>query len=312
MPDVDGVPRPTASERAAGTVVIDAHTHIFPDEVVRDRTPFLRADAWFGELYASEKAAVIGADELLRAMDAAGVDGAVACGWPWRDAGLCRLHNDALAGAAATAGGRLAWLAIVSPADPAAAAREAERAFGMGAAGIGELNADAQGFALDDPRVLAPLVDVCLAHDRPALFHASEPVGHAYPGKGTAVPAKLVRMLAAHPGWRVTLAHWGGGLPFHELMPEIAEVAARVVYDSAASTYLFRPQVFRAVLDIVGPERVLWGSDHPVLGMGRFLRRTLADGNLRPEEVAPVLGGNAARWYGFVPPAGVRQGQGRG
>jgi predicted TIM-barrel fold metal-dependent hydrolase len=100
----------------------------------------------------------------------------------------------------------------------------------------------------------------------------------------------------------VVLAHWGGGLPFYELMPEVAAATARVVYDTAASTYLYRPAVFRAVLDVVGPERVLWGSDHPVLSLGRFLRRTRKLAGLLPEEEGPVLGGNARRVYGLRPP----------
>jgi predicted TIM-barrel fold metal-dependent hydrolase len=80
-------------------------------------------------------------------------------------------------------------------------------------------------------------------------------------------------------------------------MPEVAAVTANVLYDTAASTYLYRAAVFRAVLDVVGSERVLWGSDHPVLGMGRFLRRTLRDANLTAHEISRVFAENAARVY---------------
>ena len=80
-------------------------------------------------------------------------------------------------------------------------------------------------------------------------------------------------------------------MPFYELMPEVAALTRNVVYDTAASSYLYRADVFRAVLDIAGPERVLWASDHPVLGMGRFLR---------PDATA-----------GRDPPRGVGSGHGR-
>jgi predicted TIM-barrel fold metal-dependent hydrolase len=80
-------------------------------------------------------------------------------------------------------------------------------------------------------------------------------------------------------------------------MPEVAALTRNVVYDTAASTYLYRPEVFRTVLDLVGPERVLWGSDHPVLGMRRFLKRTLGSAGLRSDELEPVLAGNARRVY---------------
>jgi len=185
----------------------------------------------------------------------------------------------------------------VPPAEGAAAVAEAERCLALGASGIGELNADAQAFALNDARTLAPLMDACVAAGRPVMLHASEPLGHVYPGKGTATPERLLAFLQAVPELDVVLAHWGGGMPFYELMPEVAAACARVAYDCAASTYLYRPAVFRAALDVVGPERVLWGSDHPVLGMGRFLRRTLEQAGLRPEELEPVLSGNARRVY---------------
>jgi predicted TIM-barrel fold metal-dependent hydrolase len=132
---------------------------------------------------------------------------------------------------------------------------------------------------------------------RPVMLHASEPLGHRYPGKGTATPERLLHFVAAHAELTIVFAHWGGGLPFYELMPEVAAMTANVHYDTAASTYLYRPAVFRAVLDVVGPERVLWGSDHPVLGMKRFLRRTLRDANVKEHEMPHVLAANAARVY---------------
>jgi len=282
--------------------VVDAHTHVFPPEVVRGREAYVGRDPWFELLYADPRALLISAEDLVASMDAAGIARSVLCGFPWYDPGICRAHNDYMAEAARRSRGRLAWLGIVSPAaGPAAAAAAAERCFVLGAAGLGELNADAQRFDLRDPAPLAPVVEVCLARDRPLMLHASEPVGHAYPGKGTATPERLLAFLAAFPALRVVLPHWGGGLPFYELMPEVAAVAARVAYDSAASTYLYRPHVFRAVLDAVGPDRVLFASDHPVLRQDRFLRRVLASAALRADEAPVVLGGTARRVYGLAP-----------
>jgi len=278
--------------------VVDAHTHVFPAEVVAGRAAFCDRDAWFGQLYTDPVAALIGAAELTISMAEAGIGHAVVCGFPWADRGMCRLHNDEMATAAGSSGGQLSWLGIVSPTSGAAAAMEADRCFRLGAVGLGELNADAQGFDLDDPKRIAPVVEVCLAHDRPILLHASDPVGHAYPGKGTATPDRLLRFLAAFPALRVVLAHWGGGLPFYELMPEVAAITANAVYDTAASTYLYRFAVYRAVLDVVGADRVLFGSDFPVLRQDRFLRRSLAAG-VRADEADAVFAANARRVYGL-------------
>lgn len=239
---------------------------------------------------------MIDAEQLLSAMDVAGVAQAVMCGWPWRDPAHCREHNDYLAEVSRESGGRLAWLAIVNPAEPNAAA-EVERCLALGASGIGELNADAQGFALDDAAAFAGVAHVLREADRPVMLHASEPLGHHYPGKGSATPERLLAFVAAHQDLTIVFAHWGGGLPFYELMPEVAAMTTNVLYDTAASTYLYRPAVFRAVLDVVGSRRVLWGSDHPVLGMGRFLRRTLRDANVSEPELPHVFAENATRAY---------------
>lgn len=287
-------------EREAARIV-DAHTHAFPPEWVADRSRHLAADLWFGQLYEAPSARMIDAATLLADMDAAGVEQAVMCGWPWGDPGHCREHNDYLAEAAKGSNNRLAWLGVVSPARQGAAV-EVERCLALGARGIGELNADAQQFELSDQSRLSELSDVLDAAGMPLMLHASEPVGRRYPGKGTTTPERLLEFIGAYPNLSVVLAHWGGGLPFYELMPEVAEQTRNVVYDTAASTYLYRAEVFPTVLGIVGAGRVMWGSDHPVLGMERFLRRTRARIPLDGAEWEALMGGTARGVYRLPTP----------
>ncbi|HEY7034716.1 MAG TPA: amidohydrolase family protein [Thermomicrobiales bacterium] len=281
----------------AEPLVVDAHTHIFTPDVVRGREAYVGRDLWFEHLYADPRALLVTSDDLLASMEAAGIDQSVVCGFPWHDPGICREQNDYLSEACAGSGGRLFWLGSVSPTHRAHASDEAARCFALGAVGIGELNADAQRFDLTSTTDLGAVVEACVAHDKPLMLHTTEPVGHSYPGKGTATPDRLVRFLENHPLVRVVAAHWGGGLPFYELMPEVARVAARVVYDSAASTYLYRFEVFRTVLDLVGPDRVLFASDFPVLRQDRFLRRVRQTPWRDSAEMARVLGENARHIY---------------
>ncbi len=282
------------------TSVIDAHTHIFSPEVVRGREAFVGRDLWFEQLYADPRALLVTAEDLLRSMDGAGIDRAVVCGFPWHDPGICREHNDYLAESCRASNGRLVWLATVAPAEGAGAGAEVQRAAAQGASGVGELNADAQRFDLTRPADVSPVVETCVDLDLPLMLHATEPVGHSYRGKGTATPDRLLAFLAAYPELRMVAAHWGGGLPFYELMPEVAAAAARVTYDSAASTYLYRFPVFRTVIDLVGPQRVMFGSDFPVLRQDRFLRRVREVG-LSAEELAAVLGETARQVYRISP-----------
>jgi predicted TIM-barrel fold metal-dependent hydrolase len=277
--------------------VIDAHTHIFPPEIVVDRASFLTRDLWFEQLYAGPKSLLVGAGDLLSSMDRAGIAHSIVCGFPWSDEGLCRLHNDFMADACAKSNGRLSWLAIVSPPSGLSAVQEAERCFDLGAAGIGELNADAQSFDIAEPGDVLVLFENCAKHGRPIMLHASEPVGHLYPGKGKSTPDRLLKMIEAFPDVTFVLAHWGGGLPFFELMPEVGAATSRVFYDTAASTYLYRWEVFRTVLDIVGRDRVLMGSDYPVLRQDRFVERALRVPWRDEEERSAVLCENARRVY---------------
>lgn len=274
---------------------IDAHVHIFPPEISNNRDHYRARDEWFGMLYARPDYLLASPDDLIASMDAAGIDVSIACGFPWADPGICREHTAWMAEARRQHPDRLEFLAIVAPHDPSAA-RDAERAFELGAAGIGELNADAQGFDLLAPDALSELMGICRERDKPVMLHSSEPVGHVYPGKGSATPERLVSLLRAYPDQPVALAHWGGGLPFYELIPTVHEITRNVVYDSAATTYLYRDGVFRSVIDIVGPDRVLFASDYAVLRQDRLLRkvrRILPD----DEERQLVLATNAERFY---------------
>lgn len=279
--------------------VIDAHTHLFPAELVTDRAAHLDRDAWFGELFASPKVLMVTVEAMLESMDAAGIQRSVVCGWPWKQPELCREHNDFLAHACRQHPERLSWLAIVNPATQRADV-EIGRCVALGAVGVGELNADAQGFDWDEPQPLMPVVEACVSLDIPLLMHCSEPLGHAYPGKGTATPDRILNFLRSAPELPVIAAHWGGGLPFYELMPEVAEVTRNVVYDSAASTYLYGFDIFPIVERLAGADRIMFASDYPVLKQRPFLRK-LRETGITDVAAERILSGNAQRVFGLSP-----------
>ncbi|MFN8639300.1 MAG: amidohydrolase family protein [Dehalococcoidia bacterium] len=140
------------------------------------------------------------------------------------------------------------------------------------------------------------LGEAATRHRLPALVHASETVGHAYAGKSGGYEAgALWRLLEERPDVRVIAAHWGGGLPFFGLMPEVrAHIdAGRLAFDTAASKYLYDPTVFDVVQRLVGPRAVMWGSDFPLRDQARDRRE--AEAALPDDEArTAVLGGNAA------------------
>ena len=229
-------------------------------------------------------------------MDADGVDVAVCLGWPFADPRLLAEQNDWLAAVTGAHPDRLIGFGCVNPADPGAAA-EATRCARLGLRGLGELNADAQGW---QPADCAPVLVAAAAADLVCTVHASEPVGHRYPGKGTMTPAPLEELATAAvtAGVRLVLAHAGGGLPLLAHMPEVADLCAHLWFDTAAVPFLYSPSVHGAVLAAAGPGRLLLGSDFPLLRVPRTRDHLRASG-LGEADLAAVTGGAAVALLGL-------------
>jgi predicted TIM-barrel fold metal-dependent hydrolase len=183
-------------------------------------------------------------------------------------------------------------LAAIQPTAGPRAVAELERCARAGMPGCGELMPHGQGYRLSDVTLLAPLIEVARASGLFVLAHISEPVGHLYHGKGDVTPADLEVFLRAFPDIRVIAAHWGGGFPFFELMPEVQQAAANLWYDSAASPYLYRNEIFPIAARLVGAPKLLFASDYPLISQQRMLEYARASG-LSEEELKLVLGENA-------------------
>jgi predicted TIM-barrel fold metal-dependent hydrolase len=285
-----------------GAPLLDAHTHVFSAAVLGRRGRYAERDRWFAHLHPPGARRLASPARLIATMDAAGVDAACALSFGWADQGLCVEENDCVLDAARRYPGRVVPFCTVQPAAGAAAVAEIERVARLGCRGIGELYPDGQGFALDDAGVLGPVLEACAAHQLVLLVHGSEPLGHRYGGKGRTTPDRLFGLAelcaAVAPDLRLICAHLGGGLPFYETMPEVQRLAPNLYYDTGAAAFLYTPAALRLVA-AVAPDRLLFGSDYPVIGMARMVDYVRAAG-LVPETEAAVLGGNAARLFGLA------------
>lgn len=276
-------------------MIVDAHVHVLPPRLREQRAAIAGADPWFAVCHAGDKV-IATADELVAAMDADGVDHAVCFSWPFANPELCHEANEHLADVQREFAGRITAFAIVNPASPGAG-DELQACAAMGLRGVGELNCDAQGFSLDDP-ALDAAVAASVELGLPWTLHCSEPLGHEYAGKGSTTPDKVVRFAQRHPELRLICAHLGGGLPFFAHMPEVAELCRTLWFDTAAGPYLYQPSAYRTVVDLCGPERLLFGSDYPLLRAQRY-RAAFATAALNEEELAIVMGGAAAALLGL-------------
>jgi predicted TIM-barrel fold metal-dependent hydrolase len=273
-------------------MLIDFHTHIFPPHICQQRDRYCARDPWFNALYGDARAYLANAEDLIAEMDAAGVDASVTFSFGWSDAGLIEETNTYVLDAMRRYPGRIFGMAVLQPTIGRRALNELQRCAEAGMIGLGELMPHGQGYRLSDISLLTPVMEIVRQYQLLVLSHCSEPVGHMYPGKGDVSLQDIVRFLTAFPDVRFIAAHWGGGLPFYSLMPEIRRITANVWYDTAATVYLYQDTIFPLVAKLVGPDRILFGSDYGLLRQGRIIEHVKRSG-LEPGAVELVLGENA-------------------
>ena len=236
-------------------------------------------------------------------MDNGGIDRAVVMGVGWTDQTIAKEANDYIIESVSRFPSRLIGFCSVDPSWGNDALRELERCADAGVRGIGELHPDTQGAdtqALDitSLELMAPVMDLARERNLIVLTHASEPVGHLYPGKGHTTPDKLYSMIRNFPENLIVCAHWGGGLPFYNLMPEVGAELGNVYFDTAASPFLYDPKIFPAVVGVAGANRILFGTDYPLISHRRLLDQ-LDNESLTPEHKEDILGKNAGRLLGL-------------
>lgn len=275
-------------------MVIDLHTHIFPPGFREKRDAFFPQEPAFESLYRSANARIAGREELLRTMEEQGVERSVVFGFPWEKEEHFRRHNDYIIESVQKHPDRLIGFCCFSPLSPHGF-KEAKRCLDAGLAGVGELAVYGAGFSKELILSLQGVMEICAKRNVPVLFHTNEPVGHLYPGKTPVQLGETYRLLKQYPSNRIVLAHWGGGLFFYRLMKkEVEDVLRNVWFDTAASPYLYSPQVYTMACELVGAEKILFGSDYPLLKPDRYFRE-MAEAGMSSEALRMVKGDNAER-----------------
>lgn len=275
-------------------MIIDFHTHIFSPQVIAERQQYAENDPSFGLLYADHRAKLITAEQLIESMDKADIDMSVILNIGWMEHETCVETNDYILESIAKYPKRLVGFCALQPNSPEASVKEIERCAKAGAKGFGEIRPDMQMIDFNAPEVLSPVFDALKQHNLILLTHSSEPIGHYYQGKGAVTPDVLSAMLTNYPELKVVCAHWGGGLPFYALMPEVKKALANAYFDSAASPFLYSAQVWEIVAKLVGADKILFGTDYPLLAQTRLIDQIKA-ADLPPESKDLILGGNAVR-----------------
>jgi predicted TIM-barrel fold metal-dependent hydrolase len=270
-------------------VIVDFHTHIFPPHVRDHREDYVSRDLTFAEMYAAPKAKIATAEDLLGSMDEAGVDVSVALGFAWTDHENVVRHNNYLMEIAARSNGQIIPFATVNMTDPRAPA-EIERCAAAGARGLGELRPDNQGWSLDDAEGNA-LADAARRHNLILVFHVTEPGDRTYPGRHGCSLDAFLRFAATHSDLTIVGGHLAGDA-FRTHNPPF-----NVYADTAAQPFLYRDEDALPALTAPPRERLLLGSDYPLITQSRQLDELNLI--LPASHLDAALGTNAAALLGL-------------
>jgi aminocarboxymuconate-semialdehyde decarboxylase len=269
-------------------------------------------------------------DGILAAQEDVGVDRVLLSPWvpllyydaePKEGLARARVQNDALAALVREHPDRVAALGAVPLQDPEHAVAELHALMEAGVLRGVEVAASVRGAFLGDDRfepfweaaettgALVFVHPTTRGFDSPAFqdHYLWNTVGNPLETAVTAAHMVMAGVMERHPDLRVLLAHGGGALlalrgrlrHAHGFQPE-ARSRLRESPDESIRRFYFDTlthddALLRALIDYVGPEHVLLGSDYPFdMGDARHVDTVRALG-LAPEVEAAVLAGNAER-----------------
>jgi predicted TIM-barrel fold metal-dependent hydrolase len=273
-------------------MIIDAHTHIFP-AIFRDkRSSFFGDEPAFEMLYSNKASKLAGSESLSEDMEADGVDVSVVFGFPWKKSDNFRQHNDYIIESVSCFPDRLIGLSCFDPLSPYGA-KEAQRCFREALKGVRELAVYDSPLTDEIISRMGDLMAVCREYGAPLLMHVNEPVGHQYPGKQPITLKQIESLIKKYPDNKIILAHWGGGIFFYALLKkEIRELFKNVWFDTAASLFLYDPAIYKTAGAIIGYDKILFGSDYPLIKPGRYFKEVDSAG-IALVDVKWIKGDNA-------------------
>ncbi|MFO8143976.1 MAG: amidohydrolase family protein [Dehalococcoidales bacterium] len=267
-------------------MIFDAHTHRLPEEIIANSHFYSRA---WGDI-----------ENQIKVMDEHRIDRSLIV-YPTNDAyrkmgGLkevARIYNDYIAGVMKMYPERLMGAAILPVDEPQEMVREFERATqGLGFRAL-SLATSFDGIYLDDERFL-PLYDRLEAEGIPVFVHPQtiNPIGYERVRDPLLTPViefvfdtticigKLIMAgtLRRFPELKLVFAHFGGVTPFikerfdsiyrmlrgrgivKDLLAPPGDYLKRIYIDTSGVT---SRHALMCTRDMVGSERILWGSDYP-------------------------------------------------
>ena len=258
-------------------MIIDFHTHVFPDAIAQHALPQL-------ETAAGVKApldATLG--QLLDSMDRAGIDVAVVQHIATKPGQEKTINK----WAAAIQNERLVSFGTIHPDSPDWR-EEIERLKDLGLPGV-KFHPDYQGFYVDEGRML-PIYEVLCQANLAVLFHAGIDIGLPDPCHCT--PDRLRRIIDRYPRGRWIAAHMGGYQ--HWQAVEEFLVGQPIYFDTSYSHAALGKERMRRLILAHGTDKILFGSDSPWVDQLQAVKDINQIG-LDSAVVDGILAGNARK-----------------
>jgi len=297
----------------------------------------------FGAMRFTARDVFFDAERRIEEMDASGVDVEVLSPMPpllrydlpaSEGLSLARHVNEFSAALCATDPSRFKGLGMVPLQDPDAAAAELKAVQDQGLYGV-EIASNVLGKSIGHEQFLPFFQEAerlglsVFAHAMPSPSERlpMSAMGTYVVGiEGAFAAGSMVTggTAAACPDLRLSFSHAAGGFPL--MLPraqyfwggswneEPVDLGRAVMHDDGASpvelarrfwydSMVFDRRALRFLIDYLGADRLLVGSDFPAMLREEPAGRTLRSMDLDPQVWADISGANAFRWLGIDPPA---------
>lgn len=263
-------------------MIIDFHTHIFPDALAeRARQTLVKNTEKFGNNY--EPIHDMTKAGLVRAMDEFGIDKSVIQPIATKPSQNKSMNE----WAAGTADDRVIGFGSLHP-DTDDYRRDIDRIVELGLKGL-KFHAEYQLFYPDEPRMLR-IYDYAFSKGLIVLHHAGYDPGTPPPFHTS--PARFAEVLRQMQGGVMVLAHLGGHAQWDDVEKYL--VGKDVYFDTSMGTSFYGAERLTRIIQNHGADRVLFASDSP-WSNGKDEIAAIRALPLTPEEIEKVLGGNAER-----------------
>lgn len=264
-------------------MVIDIHTHAFPDELA-PRALQLLSDGCDVPLRTDGTCA-----GLIASMRAAGIDRSAIMPIATKPSQV-RSINKWAAGVNQQYPELICFGTLHPQQDDVQA--EIARLLAAGIPGV-KFHPDYQGFYVDEPELI-PLYRALADAGLIVLFHAGADIG--LPPPVHCPPDRLARALDAVPEMIVIAAHMGAYKCWEDGERYLA--GRDLYFDSSCSLADLGPELMTALMRAHGIERIIFATDSPWTDQSEEVAGIRAL-DLTEDEIAAVLGGNASSLLSF-------------